>query len=427
MNRRGLAKVLPDWPARRYTVFAGTSTPRDAAGAFARVLAPGRGADDAERYARLLGSATGCGPAAIFGAGRMGLYAILEVLGLGEGHEIILPGFTCAVVPNAMVYRGVRPVYVDIDPVTFNIDLERVERAITPRTRAIYAQHTFGVACDVRAIRAIADRRGLLVIEDIAHALGAEVDGGPVGSFGDASFGSSDRTKVINTHVGGWAASRDPEVNQRLVKLAEQSPALSGSRQRLAALSLGLEIAMRAPLMLWLGRPLLGAMRRAGVEFVWRDEQSDVKPSDTPYPCRFPESLASSGVRQMEDLPRNLAHRRELARWLEGRLGWYGPAMADRFDTQAWLRYSFLVRDRDEFVRRFGSRLDLGIWFTEPVFGRPDSAARVGYQPGSCPNAEHAARHIVNFPTHQRLPLEFLKSLVERHGAWLDGQILRPR
>lgn len=423
---RTLVRWFPDLPRPMYTVFAGTSTVSDGLRALVASIAGGGSATDVSRLSAMLGEATGCQPASLFGAGRMGLYAILEALGLEPGDEIILPAFTCAVVPNAMMYRGVRPVYVDIDPRTFNIDVRAIEAAITPRTRAIYAQHTFGVSCDVGAIRAIADRRGLLVIEDLAHALGATVAGKPVGSFGDASFGSTDRTKVVNTHIGGWASSPKPEVAAKLAASASAVPPLSAGQQRRAALALGLECIGRDPALLWIGRPVLGVTRRLGVEFVWRDEQSDSRPAEPPYPCRFPASLAPVGIEQLTRLEANLAHRRRIARFLESRLGWYGPHLARTFDEQAWLRYSFLVRDRAEFVARFGRRIDLGIWFTEPIFGRPDSADRVGYRAGSCPNAERAAVHVVNLPTHRRLPLSFLEKLFDQHGAWLAGQILRP-
>jgi len=355
----------------------------------------------------------------------MALYALLEALELREGDEVILPAFTCAVVPNAMMYRGIRPVYVDIDPGSFNVDPTRIEAAITPRTRAIYAQHTFGVACDLDAIGAIASTRKLLVIEDLAHALGASHRGRPVGSVGDAGFGSSDRTKVINTHIGGWAASRHENVNERLRKLAAAAPELDGAAQRRALRAYSLECIARDPALLWIGRPTLGALRRLGLEFVWRDEQMDSRPTSPSYPCAFPAVLSDAGVRQMQRLAANLAHRRRIAAWLEERIGWNRGDVLDRAPEHAWLRYSFLVRDREQCVRRFGRRIDLGTWFTEPIFGRPNSADRVGYRSGSCPNAERVAAQIVNFPTHPRIDLEFLESRFREHGVWLSGQILR--
>jgi dTDP-4-amino-4,6-dideoxygalactose transaminase len=416
---------LPHRPREMHSVFAGTSTRRDGMRAISRAFSRTSDPDVLGEFSRMLGDATGCAPAALFGAGRMGLFAILEALELRPGDEIVLPGFTCAVVPNAMVYRGLTPVFVDIGLGDFNIDPAAVRKAITPRTRAIYAQHTFGVACDVGAIGAIAREHGLMVIEDLAHALGATVGGRPVGSFADASFGSTDRTKVINTQIGGWASSRRPEIAEKLRRIAAAAPSLSGADQRRAALALGAECLWRDPSLLWIGRPVLGVLRRLGLDFVWQDEGMDQKPVWPPYPCRFPETLAGAGVDQMLRLNANLTHRRAIARWLDSRIGRYADMGPRWIDEQAWLRYSLLVRDRASFIDRFGARIDLGTWFTEPIFGRPATADAVGYRAGSCPNAEYAATHIVNFPTHPRISMAFLDARFKEHGEWLRDQVVR--
>src|SRR5678815_5674598 len=100
--------------------------------------------------------------------GRVALYAILEAAGVTSG-EVVVPAFTCVVVPNAILYAGARPVYAEIEPETFHFDLEKLESRLTPRTRAILAQNTFGLAPPIEELREIARRRGLLLIEDCAH------------------------------------------------------------------------------------------------------------------------------------------------------------------------------------------------------------------------------------------------------------------
>jgi dTDP-4-amino-4,6-dideoxygalactose transaminase len=136
-------------------------------------------------------------------------------------------------------------------------------------------------------------------------------------------------------------------------------------------------------------------------------------------------SLAEIGRRQLEQLDSNLAHRRKIARWLEQRVGWYDGSLNGDFDDQAWLRYSFLVRDADQFDRRFGKNIELGRWFPHNIFGREHDAASVGYVAGSCPVAERICQHIVNLPTHSRLPLELFEALWAAHGGWLTSQIIR--
>jgi perosamine synthetase len=91
-----------------------------------------------------------------FGAGRMAFYSLLKAFSVKNGDEIILPGYTCVVVPAAVVYCGARPVYIDINPDTLCMDVNKIEEKITPRTKVIYAQHTFASFCDMDAISIIA-------------------------------------------------------------------------------------------------------------------------------------------------------------------------------------------------------------------------------------------------------------------------------
>lgn len=415
----------PGLPVRRYTVLTGTNTPREWLAACWWLLVGG-GPTAVRRFEAAAARRTGCRSAFTFGAGRMGLYVLLEAIGLQPGDEVILPAFTCAAVPNALVYRGLKPVWVDIDPVTFNIDAARVEPAITSRTGAIYAQHTFGVSCDIARLREIADRHGLLLIEDASHSLGARLGEAPHGSLGDVAYFSTDRTKVINTHLGGCVTTSDLELARRLGVLQGQCRALGPGISRRVTFSFLAEYFLRAPWVLWIGRPALGALRRAGLTFTWTDEQMDTLPPRYPYPCRLPAAQARLGASQLAALSENLAHRRAIAEWLEERIGWYADALPGPFEDQAWLRYSFLVRDREGFIRRFGRRIDLGIWFPNIIFGREERTyASVGYEAGSCPVAEAVAGRIVNVPTHRRIPPALIRSLWSRHGDWVLSQLDR--
>ena len=142
-----------------------------------------------KQFAQIVGAKYAFG----YANGRMGLYSILQALGIGSGDEVIIPAFTCVVVPNAIIYRKATPIYVDIDPKTFNIDISLVEKRITSKTRALYAQHTFGLVCDIEGLNALGAKYGIPVIEDGAHALGASWKGNPVGSLADVAFFSTDR------------------------------------------------------------------------------------------------------------------------------------------------------------------------------------------------------------------------------------------
>ncbi len=154
-----------------------------------------------------------------FWKGRVALYAILESLGIGPGDEVIVPGFTCVVVPNAVLYRGARPVYVDIEGTSFTMDVSDIAKKITSRTKAIIVQHTYGIPAEMDAIMAIAVRGGIPVIEDCAHALGSTYKDRIVGSIGAAAFFSSQWSKPYTTGMGGMAVSADRSLCLKLASI----------------------------------------------------------------------------------------------------------------------------------------------------------------------------------------------------------------
>src|SRR5262249_1227967 len=156
--------------------------------------------------------------------GRMALYFILRSMDLPAGSEIIVPAFTFLVDPEVTRVAGLTPVFADIDPVTFTLSPAAVERAITPKTRAVLPTHLYGLSCDMDPILEIARRHDLKVIEDCAHSLGATYKGRMVGTLGDASFFSFQAFKPLNTYGGGLAWMRDAELARRVGAMADQGP-----------------------------------------------------------------------------------------------------------------------------------------------------------------------------------------------------------
>ncbi len=137
----------------------------------------------------------------VFTNGTLALVCALRALGL-EGEVITTP-YTFVATAHAISWCGLRPVFVDVDPVTCNLDPARVEAAITPETRAILPVHCYGMPCDTERIAEVAARHGLKVLYDAAHAFGVEVNGAGLASAGDMSVLSFHATKVYNTVEGG--------------------------------------------------------------------------------------------------------------------------------------------------------------------------------------------------------------------------------
>ncbi len=155
-------------------------------------------------------------------SGTAGLHLCIRALGIGEGDEVIVPSFTFIAAANAIRYERAVPVFVDIDACTLNMDAQKIEEAITPRTRAILAVHTFGVPAEMAAILEIAERHGLLVIEDACEAIGAEYRGRRVGSLGYAGVFAFYPNKQITTGEGGIVVTRDEALARRIRALRNQ-------------------------------------------------------------------------------------------------------------------------------------------------------------------------------------------------------------
>ena len=142
----------------------------------------------------------------LFTNGTVALITAIRALGLTG--EVLTTPFTFPATPHALSWSGITPVFCDIDPVTLNVDPDAVEHAITSRTSGILAVHVYGNPCDVEALQRVADRHGLKIIYDAAHAFGVRVNGRGIGSFGDATMFSFHATKLFHTAEGGALACR---------------------------------------------------------------------------------------------------------------------------------------------------------------------------------------------------------------------------
>jgi perosamine synthetase len=164
----------------------------------------------------------GVSDAVAVSSGTAGLHLALLTLGIGDGDEVIIPSFTFIAVANAVIQVRATPVFAEIDPLTHNLDPESVERAFTPRTRAILVVHTFGVPAEMDALNAIARRHNLVIVEDACEAIGAQYNSRPVGTFGHLAVFGFYPNKQITTGEGGAVLAHEPSHAARLRSLRNQ-------------------------------------------------------------------------------------------------------------------------------------------------------------------------------------------------------------
>jgi perosamine synthetase len=329
------------------------------------------------------------------------LHLALHALGVGPGDEVITASHSFIATANAVRHCGARPVFVDIDPGTYNIDPGAIEAAITPRTRAIVPVHQIGLPCEMGAILTLARRHGLKVVEDAACAIGSElfVDGAwqRVGRpLGDAACFSFHPRKVITTGDGGMITTRDPELDRRLRPLRQHGMSISDAARHAAGSVVFEEY------------PVIG------------------------FNYRMTDIQAAIGRVQLRRLPELLARRVAMADAYTRAIRQIPGLEPPRVPPHARTNYqSYAVRvtrefrmSRDDLMR---SLLDRGISTRRGIMNAHQEAAYAGVPMLPLPRSEAATAGVILLPLHADLTADdqafVIESLEELASAPLAGRV----
>jgi len=358
-----------------------------------------------------------------FFKGRVALHAILKAAGIGPGDQVLLPGYTCVVVPNAILYLAAEPVYLDIDSGTYNLDPGLAENWLSSgrnqQARAVIIQHTYGIPCDLDAITPLAQKAGLLIIEDSCHALGSTYKGRPVGTLGHASFFSSQWSKPISTGLGGWAEINDPSLGDKMEAILAEYP----GPKKFESLVLGLQhLAYNLayhPRMFWILQGLYRKMGAMGLAI----GSSTASELCCEEPGDYMKSMGKIQERQLEKLLRNIGQtivrRKEQKTLVDALLqekGFKSLDLASDYDPVV-LRYPVQVGNKDQVLSQARlQRIQLGDWFLSPVHPNLEQWENAGYVPGTCPVAETISATTINIPLGPRVS----DREIERTVAFLE-------
>jgi len=365
-----------------------------------------------------------------FDSGRTALFAILKSLNLTTGDEVLLQAYTCVAVPNPVIWAKLKPVYVDIDPATLTMSPADLAKKITPRSRALIIQHTFGNPAEIMALLKIARQHNLIVVEDCAHALGAKYRGQRVGTFGEAAFFSFGRDKVISSVFGGLAMTRRAPLAAGLQSFRADFARPSAAWIFQQLLHPVITYVVRVTYDFFsLGKMFYFLVRKVKLlsRSVYPVERRGQPP---PFAMKkISNALAALALHQLAKLPRNNDHRQQIARR-------YDDGLADlpvkRVKTTpgsepVWLRYVLLTpkaRDLRTYAKR--RQINLGDWYTQAI--APDRVAveAIAYDSALCPKAEAASEQTVNLPTDVNITsidadriITLLKNYF-RHGSKAD-------
>ena len=176
-----------------------------------------------QRFAELSGTSYGVGVS----SWTTGAFLVLKALGIGPGDEVLVPSLTFIASVNVIIHAGAQPVFVDVDPITWNIDPVDLETKISAKTKLIIPVDQIGLPCDMDAINAIAKRRNLFVLQDAACSFASTNQGRPVGSLCEVSIFSLHARKIITTGEGGMIVTANKSLAERLKRMRHQGMSLS--------------------------------------------------------------------------------------------------------------------------------------------------------------------------------------------------------
>jgi perosamine synthetase len=291
--------------------------------------------------------------------GTAALHSALLAVGVKEGDEVVLPSFTFVATAEAVVLAGAKPVFVDIDPQTFNLSPKAAEKAITKKTKALLPVDLYGYSADMKPLREIASKHGLALVEDAAQAHGATYAGKPAGSFADAACWSLYASKNITTGEGGVVTTDSDQIDETLRLLRNH-----GEKAKYASLMMGNNY-------------------------------------------RMPEIEAAIGVVQLQKLPSFEAKRRQNAQQLTKILKKTNRLTLpseSKDQLHSWYLYTVKLEDgneaeRNKIVQEMKAKeISAEIYYINPVHQMPFYRENFGVH--NLPETEKASKQVFSLPIH---------------------------
>lgn len=291
-------------------------------------------------------------------SGTSGLHLTMIAAQIGEGDEVITPSFSFIASANCVLYERGIPVFVDIDPLTGNMDPTRIEVAVTTRTKAIIVVHAFGQPADMDPILDIAHKHNLIVIEDACEAIGARYKNRQAGTMSDAAVFAFYPNKQITTGEGGMIVTGNDSWNELFLSLRNQG---------------------RDVFDAWLNHTRLG------------------------YNYRLDEMSAALGLAQLTRIDDILSRRAQVAAWYNERIdeipGVYKPHIVETTTTMSWFVY--VIRcdvNRNELMKQLQERGVPSRPYFTPIHLQPFYRQKFGWKPGDLPLTERAGQTFLALP-----------------------------
>jgi perosamine synthetase len=323
-----------------------------------------------EKFANYIGTNHAIG----VNSGTSGLHLVLRALGIKEGDEVITTPFSFIASSNCILYEKAKPVFVDVDEDTFNIDPKKIEEAITPNTKAILIVHIFGQSCDMKDILQIARKRNLLIIEDACESIGATYFNQKVGTFGQAAVFAFYPNKQMTTGEGGVIVTNNKEIHDYCKSASNQG---------------------RSNNMQWLTHDKLG------------------------FNYRLDEMSAALGVCQIDKIEEIIKKRQTLAnKYLEELkdISQIKLPQVEFFNKSTWFVFPIRVdsKIRDLLIEKLKDKgVSSKAYFFPCIHLQPFYKEKFGFKKGDFEIAEKLSLETIVLPFHTQLSFEEIKQVKE--------------
>ena len=315
-------------------------------------------------FEQLMADYVGVKHAIAVSSGTAALHLIVRALGIGPGDEVLVPSFTFAASVNAILYERATPVFVDIEPETYNLDAEDLERKITPRTKAVMAVDIFGHPAEWNELLRVAEKYGLKVIDDSCEALGAEYEGRKIGQFGDAAAFAFYPNKQMTTGEGGIIVTDDNDIARLARSMRNQGRGEMGA---------------------WLEHERLG------------------------FNYRMDEMSAALGVSQLRRIETFLEKRERVASLYTKKLqgfDWVRPPVVKPNVRMSWFVYVVTLADgleRDPVMKEMEAMGVPSRGYFAPIHLQPYIRRMLETKPGMLPVTENISKRTIALPFHNNL------------------------
>lgn len=339
----------------------------------------------------------------LFDSGRSCIYIALKSIGV-EDKEVIIPGYTCSVIINAVQWAGAKPKFIDVKE-DFNLDHKKIKSKISNKTKAIIVHHTFGFPADIKKIKQICKENNITLIEDCANAVGGKIRNKKAGKFGDISIFSLGANKVVSSIRGGILLVNNADYSSKIKKIGQNIrnfPLLTMIKYLIYSPIFYLG---RKTYRIGFGKLLLKIFKKLHFlpRIIEEKEKKGIKPDW--IPAKLPNFLSELGLTNFKNLDKDNDHRKKISKIYKNKLpNQIIPETLIKIERIVEFKFPILVNNPKQIQKKMFERgFQLSLTWTGSNIVPSDFNNKSCYNDKQCPKAEELAKKILLLPVNKNV------------------------